>query len=217
MEARRLIQRSNSPWSSPILMVKKSDGSFRFAVDFRALNSKTVDEVCYLPSVKECLDSLAGSVLFTTLDLNSAYWQVPMAPEDQKKTAFTTEDGKWEFRVMPFGAKGAPACFSRLIAEVLQGLIGYGVTAYLDDIIVGGKSEAEHLNLLQAVLERLRYAGLTVKSTKVVPCRKRIKFLGHVVSSSGLEPDEEKVEVIKNWPRPQTTKQLRQFLGLCNY
>ena len=217
MEARRLIQRSNSPWSSPILMVKKSDGSFRFAVDFRALNSKTVDEVCYLPSVKECLDSLAGSVLFTTLDLNSAYWQVPMAPEDQKKTAFTTEDGKWEFRVMPFGAKGAPACFSRLIAEVLQGLIGYGVTAYLDDIIVGGKSEAEHLNLLQAVLERLRYAGLTVKSTKVVPCRRRIKFLGHVVSSSGLEPDEEKVEVIKNWPRPQTTKQLRQFLGLCNY
>ena len=118
---------------------------------------------------------------------------------------------------MPFGAKGAPACFSRLIAEVLQGLIGYGVTAYLDDIIVGGKSEAEHLSLLQAVLERLRYAGLTVKSTKVVACRRCIKFLGHVVSSSGLEPDEEKVEVIRNWPRLQTTKQLRQFLGLCNY
>ena len=217
MEARGLIQRSISPWSSPILMVKKADGSFRFAVDFRALNSKTVDEVYYLPSVKECLDSLAGSSLFTTLDLNSAYWQVPMAPKDQKKTAFTTEDGKWEFRVMPFGAKGAPACFSRLIAEVLQGLIGNGVTAYLDDIIVGGNSESEHMNLLQAVLEKLRCAGLTVKSTKVVPCRRRIKFLGHVVSAAGLEPDEEKVEIIKSWPRPQTTKQLRQFLGLCNY
>ena len=175
------------------------------------MNSKTVDEVCYLPSVKECLDSLSGSTLFTTLDLNSAYWQVPVALEDQRKTAFTTEDGKSEFKVMPFGAKGALGCFSRLIADVLQGLIGNGVTAYLDDIIVCGKTEDEHLNLLQAVLERLRCVGLTVKSTKVVPCRRRVKFLGHVVSSSGLEPDAEKVDVIKNWPRPETTKQLRQF------
>ena len=100
---------------------------------------------------------------------------------------------------------------------MLRGLIGNSVTAYLDDIIVGGKTEDEHMRLLRAVLERLRSAGLTVKSTKVVPCRRKIRFLGHMVSSSGLEPDEEKVEVIRNWPRPQTTKQLRQFLGLCNY
>ena len=108
MEKRDIIHKSNSPWSAPIIMVKKSDGSYRFAVDFRELNKKTADEVVYLPSVKECLDSLAGSQLFTTLDLNSAYWQVPVAPEDRKKTAFVTEENKWEFMVMPFGAKELP-------------------------------------------------------------------------------------------------------------
>ena len=217
MEDRGIIQKSKSPWSAPILMVKKADGSYRFAVDFRELNRKTADEVTYLPSVKECLDSLAGSRLFTTLDLNSAYWQVPVAPGDRQKTAFTTEDNKWEFLVMPFGAKGAPGCFSRLMSEVLQSLLGNGVTSYLDDVIVGGRSVAEHLSLLQAVLQRLREAGLTVKSSKVVPCQRRIRFLGHVVSADQLEPDPDRVEVIRNWPRPETTKQVRQFTGICNY
>ena len=118
---------------------------------------------------------------------------------------------------MPFGAKGAPSCFTRLMSEVLRGLLGNGVTAYLDDIIVGGKTVPEHLALLQSVLERLRRAGLTVKSTKVVPCRRRIRFLGHLVSGSGLEPDPQKVEAIRSWPRPETTKEVRQFLGMCNY
>ena len=217
MEKRGIIQKSNSPWSAPIIMVKKADGSYRFAVDFRELNRKTVDEVVYLPSVKECLDSLAGSQVFTTLDLNSAYWQVPVAADDRKKTAFCTEEDKWEFLVMPFGAKGAPGCFTRLMSEVLRGLLGNGVTAYLDDIIVGGKTVPEHCALLQSVFERLRRAGLTVKSAKVVPCRRRIRFLGHLVSSSGLEPDPQKVEVIRKWPRPETTKEVRQFLGMCNY
>ena len=217
MERRGIIQKSNSPWSAPIIMVRKSDGSYRFAVDFRELNRKTVDEVVYLPSVKECLDSLAGSQLFTTLDLNSAYWQVPVAADDRKKTAFSTEEDKWEFLVMPFGAKGAPGCFTRLMSEVLRGLLGNGVTAYLDDIIVGGKTVPEHFALLQSVFERLRRAGLTVKSAKVVPCRRRIRFLGHMVSGSGLEPDAQKVEAIRKWPRPETTKEVRQFLGMCNY
>ena len=218
MEERGIIQKSTSAWSAPILMVKKADGSYRFAVDFRELNRKTADEVAYLPSVRECLDSLAGSQIFTTLDLNSAYWQVSIAPDDRQKTAFTTEDNKWEFLVMPFGAKGAPGCFSRLMSEVLRGLLGNSVTAYLNDIIIGGKSVSEHLVLLEAVLKRLRQAGLTVKSSKVVPCRRRIRFLGHMVSAAnGLEPDPDRVEVIRNWPRPETTKQVRQFTGVCNY
>ena len=99
---------------------------------------------------------------------------------------------------MPFGAKGAPGCFTRLMSEVLRGLLGNSVTAYLDDIIVGGKTVAEHIRLLQSVFERLRKARLTVKSTKVVPCRRRVRFLGHLISSSGLEPDPQKVEVVRN-------------------
>ena len=217
MEARGIIQPSVSPWSAPILMVKKADNSYRFAIDYRALNERTVDEVAYLPTVKECLDSLSGSTVFSTLDLNSAYWQVPVAEEDRQKTAFSTEDSKWEFLVMPYGAKGAPSCFTRLISVVLKGLLGNGVTAYMDDLVVGGKSVAEHLTLLRAVLERLRKAGLTVKSKKVVVCRRRIRVLGHIVSGSTVQPDPERVEAIRNWPSPKTTKQVRQFLGMCTY
>ena len=103
MELLDIIEKFNSPWSAPLLMVKKGDGSYRFAVDFRELNAKTTIEVAYLPSVRECLDSLAGSQLYTTLDLNSAYWQVPIAAQDRPKSAFCTETDRWEFKVMPFG------------------------------------------------------------------------------------------------------------------
>ena len=217
MEARGIIRPSVSPWSAPILMVRKTDNSYRFAIDYRGLNDRTVEEVAYLPTVKECLDSLSGSSVFSTLDLNSAYWQVPVAEEDRQKTAFCTEDSKWEFLVMPYGAKGAPSCFTRLMSVVLRGLLGNGVTAYMDDVVVGGRTVAEHLTLLQAVLERLRKAGLTVKSRKVVVCRRRVRVLGHVVSGSTVQPDPERVEAIKGWPSPKTTKQVRQFLGMCTY
>ena len=112
------------------------------------------------------------------LDLNSAYWQVPMAPEDREKTAFCTETDHWEFLVMPYGLKNAPSCFTRLIADALRGLLGNGVTAYLDDFIIGGKTFQEHLTLLEVVLERLRQAGQTVKSKKVVACRRKAPFSG---------------------------------------
>ena len=217
MERLDIIQKSDSPWSAPLLMVKKGDGSYRFAVDFRELNAKTATEVAYLPSVRECLDSLAGSQLYTTLDLNSAYWQVPIASQDRAKSAFSTETDRWEFKVMPFGMKNAPSCFVRLMSDVLKGLLGNGVTAYLDDIIVGGRNTEEHLSLLRAVLERLREAGLTVKSQKVVPCRRKLRFLGHLVSGSGIEPDPLKLEVIRTWPRPSSTREVRSFLGLCTY
>ena len=216
MERQGVIQKSSSPWSAPLLLVKKGDGNYRFAIDYRALNAKTATEVAYLPTVRECLDSLAGSRLYTTLDLNSAYWQVPIVPEDRKKTAFCTETDHWEFLVMPYGLKNAPSCFTRLIADALRGLLGNGVTAYLDDIIIGGKSFQEHLSLLEAVLERLKQAGLTVKSKKVVACRRKLRFLGHLVGD-GVEPDPEKVAVIRSWPRPTSTKELRSFLGLCAY
>ena len=217
MEARGIIRPSVSPWSAPILMVKKADNTYRFAVDYRALNERTVDEVAYLPTVKECLDSLSGSSLFSTLDLNSAYWQVPVADADREKTAFSAEDSKWEFLVMPYGAKGAPSCFTRLMSVVLRGLLGNGVTAYMDDVVVGGQTVEEHFTLLRSVLERLRKAGLTVKSKKVVAYRRRIRVLGHVVSGSTVEPNPERVKAIREWPSPSTTKQVRQFLGMCTY
>ncbi|KAK3746994.1 hypothetical protein QZH41_011945 [Actinostola sp. cb2023] len=185
MEERGVIRESASPWSSPILLVPKKDGSYRFCADFRALNDVTVTDIFPLPSIRECLDSLGGSAMFSTLDLHSGYWQIPIDPKDRHKTAFTTESGHWEFVVMPFGVKNAPAVFSRLMADVMRGLTWNGVAIYLDDIIIGGASFDEHLRLLKEVLSRLRNAGLTIKSSKVHLCQKTLRFLGHLVSVEG--------------------------------
>ena len=195
----------------------KADGSYRFCADFRALNDATITEIFPLPSVRECLDSLHGSNLFTTLDLYSGYWQIPIAKGHRRKTAFSTESGHWQFCVMPFGVKNAPAVFARLMADIMNGLQWNGIAVYLDDIIIGGKNFQEHYDLLKEVLERLRGAGLTVKSSKVSLCQRKLIFLGHQISANGIEPDPAKLSVIRNWPRPQNAKELRAFLGLCNY
>ena len=170
-----------------------------------------------LPSVRECLDSLHGSKLFTTLDLYSGYWQIPIAKEHRNKSAFSTESGHWQFCVMPFGVKNAPAVFARLMADIMQGLQWNGIAVYLDDIIIGGKNFQEHYDMLRDVFQRLREAGLTIKSSKVSLCRNKLRFLGHQISEKGIEPDPTKVNVIRHWPRPENTKELRAFLGLCNY
>ena len=217
MENRGIIEPSSSPYTAPILLVPKADGSYRFCADFRALNDATLAEVFPLPSVRECLDSLHGSKLFTTLDLYSGYWQIPIAKEHRHKCAFSTELGHWQFCVMPFGVKNAPAVFARLMADIMQGLQWNGIAVYLDDIIIGGKNFQENYDMLKDVFQRLREAGLTIKSSKVSLCCNKLSFLGHQISAKGIEPDQNKLDVIRNWPCPGNTKDLRAFLGLCNY
>ena len=213
METRGIFE---PPYSAPILLVPKADGSYRVCADFRALNDATLSEVFPLPSVRECLDSLHRSKLFSTLDLYSGYWQIPIAKEHRHKSAFSTESGHWQFCVMPFGVKNSPAVFARLMADIMQGLQWNGIAVYLDDIIIGGKNFQEHYDL-RDVFERLREAGLTIKSSKVSLCRNKLSFLGHQISEKGIEPDPHKLNVIRLWPRPENTKDLRAFLGLCNY
>ena len=162
MEERGIIEPSTSPYSAPILLVPKTDGSYRFCADFRAQNDTTITEVFLLPSVRECQNSLHGSNLFTTLDLYSGYWQIPIAKGHRHKTAFSTESGHWQFCAMPFGVKNAPAVFARLMADIMNGLQWNGIAVYLDDIIIGGRNFREHFDLLKEVLKRLRAAGLTV-------------------------------------------------------
>ena len=150
-----VIEPSTSPWASPIVLVKKKDGSTRFCVDYRKLNSVTRKDSYPLPRIDDTLESLAGASWFSTLDLKSGYWQVELDAQDKEKTAFTTNRGLWQFRVMPFGLCNAPATFERLMEQVLSGLPLTVCLVYLDDILVPGRTFREELANLRQVFQRL--------------------------------------------------------------
>ena len=208
---------SNSPWSSPIVMVKKKDGSWRFCVDYCKLNSVTHQDAYPLPRIDSTLDSLAGAAYFTTLDLASCYWQVEVEEQDKEKTAFSTPKGHFEFNVMPFGLTNAPSTFQCLMECVLAGLTQKQCLIYLDDIVVFSKSFEEHLGWLTNVFQALRRAGLTLQFKKCHFAQRQVRYLGHVVSAAGIHPDPAKTEAVSTYPVPNNAKELRQFLGLANY
>ena len=212
-----VIQPSHSPWSSPIILVRKKDGSMRFCVDYRKVNSVTKKDAYPLPRVDDTLDTLGGTKFFSTLDLASGYWQVEVEEADRQKTAFTTPEGLFEFKVMPFGLCNAPATFQRLMDRVLNDLKWTDCLVYFDDIVVVGRTFSEHLHCLGNVLTRLRQAGLKLQPKKCNFCQQKVRFLGHVVSASGISTDPDKTEVVSNWPTPTDKREIQQFLGLVNY
>lgn len=162
-----IIEKSSSPWSSQLVLVQKKDQSWRVCVDYRRLNAKTIKDAYPIPRIDDNLDALAGSVWFSSLDLNMAYHEVPMSNEDKEKTAFATpRGGLYQYNVMPFGLCNAPATFQRIIERTLSGLQWNVAVLYLDDIIVYGKSFDEHLENLKKVLDRLDGANLRLKAKK---------------------------------------------------
>lgn len=212
-----VIQPSSSPWSSPVIMVKKKNGSWRFCIDYRKLNAATHRDAYPLPRVDATLDSLAGSTFFTTLDLASGYWQVDVAPHDKEKTAFSTSKGHFEFNVMPFGLTNAPATFQRLMECTLAGLVGDQCLIYLDDVIIFSSTFEQHLNRLASVLDRLRAAGLKLQAKKCHFAQAQVTYLGHIISNKGIEPDKSKLTAVSAYPTPQSTKEVKQFMGISNY
>ena len=212
-----VIRPSASPWSSPVVMVRKPDGSWRFCIDYRKLNSITHHDAYPLPRIDSTLDSLKGATYFTTLDLASGYWQVAMAEDDKEKTAFSTPQGHFEFNVIPFGLTNAPATFQRLMECVLAGLSGEECLIYLDDVIVFSVSFKEHLERLARVFSALQKAQLKLKLSKCHFAQREVKYLGHIVSEKGIAPDPGKIEAVSSYPAPQNPKELKQFLGLSNY
>ena len=212
-----VIKESVSPWASPVVLVKKKDGSMRFCVDYRKLNAITKKDVFPLPRIDDALDLLGNSVYFSTLDLASGYWQVKMDTDSREKTAFTTHKGLYEFSVMPFGLCNAPATFQRLMERVLKGLVGESCMVYLDDILVIGKTFEQHMDNLKKVFGRIERAGLKLKPKKchlIQPC---VEYLGYVVSRKGISADPRKIQAIVEYPVPVDVKSLRSFLGLASY
>jgi len=212
-----IIEPSNSPWSSPIVLVSKKDGSTRFCVDYRKLNDVTVKDAYPIHRVDDCLDALSGSKWFSSMDLCSGFWQVKMDEKDKLKTAFSTSHGLYHFKVMPFGLVNAPSTFERVMEDVLRGLQWIESLLYMDDIITPGKTVDESLTRLENVFERLRKAHLKLNPSKCKFFRKSVSFLGHIVSEEGVETDPEKVRTIKEWPVPESSKEVRSFLGLASY
>ena len=211
------IEASDSPWSSPVVLVTKKDGGTRFCVDYRQLNDATIKDAYPLPRIDDTLDMLAGKQWFSTLDLASGYWQVSLSRAARAKTAFATHSGLFQFRVMPFGLCNAPATFERLMDRVLQGLRWSRCLVYLDDIISFGGTFDGALSNLTLIFERLRSYGLQLKSSKCHLFRVSVPFLGHIVGRRGLECDPTKIEDAKSWPVPDCLKSVRQFLGFVGY
>lgn len=217
MLTRNVIRPSTSPWASPVVLVTKKDGSIRFCVDYRRLNKITRKDVYPLPRIDDALDCLQGAEFFSSLDLRSGYWQVPMADADRSKTAFVTPDGLYEFNVMPFGLCNAPATFERMMDNVLRGLKWKTCLCYLDDIVVFSSDFDTHLERLKQVLTCLTSAGLQLNLKKCRFAARKLTILGHVVSKDGILPDPDKLRAVAEFPKPATLKDLRSFIGLCSY
>ena len=217
MQQQGVVEPSCSPWASPIVLVRKKDGSLRFCVDYRKLNKITKKDSYPLPRVDNLLDHLPDAQWFTTLDLRSGYWQVEVDPADQEKTAFSTPYGLFQFRVMPFGLCNAPSTFQRLMELVLAGLRWEICLAYLDDVVVFGRTWEEHLERLRLVLTRLQGAHLKLHPKKCQFFKQSVSFLGHVISNNGVSTDPAKISAVVHWPTPTTASELRSFIGLASY
>ena len=211
------IRPSVSPWGAPVLFVKKKDGTMRLCIDYRKLNQVTIKNKYPLPRIDDLFDQLQGAQVFSKIDLRSGYHQLKIAKEDIPKTAFRTRYGHFEFLVMSFGLTNAPAVFMALMNKVFQPFLDKFIIVFIDDILVYSKNKSEHEEHLRTTLQILRENQLYAKLSKCEFWLDHVVFLGHVISSKGIEVDPKKIEAIWNWEVPKNVTEVRSFLGMAGY
>nr|XP_054759498.1 uncharacterized protein LOC129265535 [Lytechinus pictus] len=210
-----IIGKSNSPYASPVVIVKKKDGKNRFCVDYRKMNAVTMIDNEPIPNMEEIIRDVGTAKVFSKIDLCKGYWQIPVRIEDRSKTAFVTPDGQYEFKVLPFGMVNAPSLFTRMMRTLVDGMPN--VVHYIDDILISSSSWEEHTNDVRRVLTALRAANLTAKPTKCHFGCTTVDFLGHVVGECQIQPTKKGVEKVMTAKRPTTKKEVRSFIGLVAY
>ena len=217
MLQRGIIQPSKSPFSSPVLLVKKSDNTWRFCVDYRALNALTIKDRFPIPTIDELLDELGGASCFSKLDLVQGYHQIRMQSEDIPKTAFRTHHGHFEFKVMPFGLCNAPSSFQATMNTLFRPYLRCFIIVFFDDILIYSVSLSDHLRHLQTTFQVLYDNHFVLKLSKCLFAQPQVEYLGHLVSHRGVQPVASKIAAIAQWPNPRSVRALRSFLGLAGF
>ena len=221
MLEKKVIRESNGPWRSPILLIRKvtDDGtvSYRFCIDLRKVNTVTVKDAYSLPRIDQTVDALSGSQLFSTMDIDRAFWQIPLEENSKQKTGFMVDGQLFEINVMPFGACNASATFQRLMDKVLKGMTWRQCLVYIDDVLVFAKDFDTHMKNLEETLDRIRESGLKLKPSKCSFGNNVVNYLGFTISDKGLQPSTKKIEALLKAELPKTTRVLNSFLCSINY
>jgi len=217
MRKHGIVEPAVSPWASNVVLVKKKDGTLRFCIDYRRLNSVTRQDSYPLPLIDNCLNAFSGSSWYSTLNLRSGYYNIPIAEKDRDKSAFVTRSDCYRFTVMPFGLTCATSVFQRLIDCVLCGLSYFTCFVYLDNVIVFGRSFEKQLYRLDEVFVRLRSTKLKLKPSKCSLFQRSVEFFGNVVSENGIAMQDEKIFAILDWPPCRNVTEVRSFMGLTGY
>ncbi|KAL1268488.1 hypothetical protein QQF64_033851 [Cirrhinus molitorella] len=212
-----VIRESMSPYSSPIVVVKKKSGDIRLCIDYRKLNQRTIKDAYALPKLEDTFMALVGSKWFSVLDLKSGFYQIEVKEKDKAKTAFVCPAGFYEFNRMPQGVTNAPSTFQRVMEKCMADINLRDVLVFIDDIIVFSKDLEEHEERLLRVLRRLKEYGLKLAPEKCMFAQTSVRYLGHIVSDKGVQTDPDKVAAVKTWPVPRNLKELRSFLGFIGY